>query len=170
MIFRTIKEMFIQRGYTNVEDTKTSITAIKQDGDKICAFKTVFSKFDMDDFRNCVGTIQNTNISHVVVVFDEITPAAKGLLTRTADLRLAAGDDKFQMESFFSKTLKFNLTKHRLYCPHEKIPANEAVKIMDKYQAIKITDPVVHFFGWKKGDLIKITRKTGIPAYRIVKK
>lgn len=174
-IRRTVGEMFVQRGYVDVEKGEEFVMAVKPCGAEVCAFVVVFSKFDMDDFRGCVARLRGMGeggegVSHAVVIFDDITPAAKNLLAKTVDLRLAAGNDRLQVESFYARELRYNLTTHRLYVPHEKVPDEEAVRIMDNYQVIKASDPVVRFFGWKRGSLIKIVRSTGMVAYRVVRK
>jgi len=53
--------------------------------------------------------------------------------------------------------------------PKEKEAKAAELKVSSgkKLPAIQIKDPVVQYYGWELGNVIKITRDTGI-AYRIV--
>lgn len=68
-----------------------------------------------------------------------------------------------QMELFVSHQLCQNITHHRLYTPHIPLYGDERKDVMSKYfcsdeviPMIKTTDPIVLFFNFPKGTLLKI--------------
>ena len=66
--------------------------------------------------------------------------------------------------------MKVSITKHYLVPKHEKVPDSEKFdkKIIDKLPILLKTDPISRFYGFKKGDLIKISRKNNYIFYRRV--
>ena len=74
---------------------------------------------------------------------------------------------------------KFNILEHELVPEHMILSKEEAKEVLDKYNAkieqlpkILSTDPVIKAIGAKKGDIIKIIRKSKTAkkaiAYRVV--
>ena len=49
MICQTILEMFKQRSYTDIQEEKNKITALKPDGNKICAFTSIIPKLKVKE-------------------------------------------------------------------------------------------------------------------------
>jgi len=165
-IKKTLEELLEQRGYEITEENEESIIA-KKNGEKICAFLETVPKFNMKTFQAYVGRLNELEISHGIVVYEGITSAVKKLLVNTAELNMT-------IESFDASTLRYNLTFHRLVPPHTKVSDEEATVLKQKYGAtnfpiLKSSDAVARFYGFKKGDVIKIIRKTGFVAYRIVR-
>lgn len=73
----------------------------------------------------------------------------------------------FEMcEFFWLDILQFNITKHRLVPIHQKVCLKDVKTLLNKYQLanvnqlprIAITDPIVQYYNFKRGDVIKITR------------
>jgi len=70
--------------------------------------------------------------------------------------------------------MQYNLTKHELVPKHEKVDINEKnaedfkKSKTDKFPILLKTDPVARFYGFSKGDIIKITRKNGYVTFRRV--
>ena len=74
---------------------------------------------------------------------------------------------------------KFNILEHELVPEHMILSKEEAKEVLDKYNAkaeqlpkILSTDPAIKAIGAKKGDIIKIIRKSKTAkkaiAYRVV--
>jgi DNA-directed RNA polymerase I, II, and III subunit RPABC1 len=82
-----------------------------------------------------------------------------------------------KIELFIQEELQYNITKHRLVPEHIRLSPDEAKEFKEKFglrhPAILLTDPISRFFAYKRGDVIKIMRKTGrgdpFVTYRIVK-
>ena len=79
-------------------------------------------------------------------------------------------------ELFEENELQYNITKHYLVPKHELLfekgskGAKEfKEKYSDKFPIILKTDPISRFYGFNKGDIIKVTRKGDVVMYRIVK-
>ena len=67
-------------------------------------------------------------------------------------------------EVFHVDRLQMVVIDHVMYSPHKKVGEEQAREIMDTfgtnmntYPRILEGDPIVRFYGWKKGDLIQIT-------------
>ena len=78
-----------------------------------------------------------------------------------------------RIELFPLESLRYNITKHRLVPKHTQLSKSESKKFKDAY-GVKIpillrTDPIVRFYDFQKGSVIKIERPYGLISYRIVK-
>jgi len=70
-----------------------------------------------------------------------------------------------QAQLFDLRELQFNIMKHSLVPPHQKISKKEGLELLEKYKVtrnqlplILRKDPVAKFLGLKRGDIVKITR------------
>lgn len=165
-IYTVIREMFEQRGYSRITDKREYITARKQDGSKICMFKTIKQKVGVKDVTECIGAMKLGNIKHCVIVCEDITPATKNMVKTLPVLEMV-------VEIFNVEDVRINITKHSLVPKHEKLPDDEAKDFKKKY-GVKIPvmlreDPIVKFYGYKRGNIIRVIRKNGTVAFRIVK-
>ncbi len=65
-----------------------------------------------------------------------------------------------------------DISAHRLFYPHEKITGDEEKEIRQKYGSklpkILTSDAIVRWYGFEKGDILRITRKGGHITYRLV--
>ena len=100
-------------------------------------------------------------------ILSEAFEAAKKVIEEANDLII---------ELFQEEELQYNITKHYLVPKHElsypkgtKISKDFKDKYGDKFPVLLKTDPVARFYGYNKGDIIKITRKGGYVTYRFVK-
>jgi DNA-directed RNA polymerase I, II, and III subunit RPABC1 len=166
-VIKTILEMFVQREYTDIEDTEGKITATKKNGSKICAFKTIIEKLNIGEIKNLISSMKEDDIMHSIVIYDgNTTPAVRTAVDVSPEIGM-------NIELFHSDDLQFNITKHILVPKHELLDEKEAKKFKKTYGTnipiILKNDPVSRFYDFRRGDIIKITRKTGIIAYRIVR-
>ena len=164
--YQTCTEMFDQRGYEIVEKDDERILAIKEDGNQVCAFFTKsVKKFNVDRIQECIYMMKQMDITHSIIIYKEFaTPYAKKLVEESTDI---------YMELFKEDELQYNCTKHVLVPKHELLFKKDAIEAKefkkDKYPLILKTDAVVRFYGFKIGDVLKITRKNGTIMYRIVR-
>lgn len=173
VVYGVIREMLEQRGYTVEEenDENTNLIIGEKDGEKIGAFKEIFTKFNVKEFTSCSGFLNGLELKHGIVVYNKITAAVKKLLESTTGDHQ---DLKCQIEPYCVTELSFNPTKHSLVPTHTRVPDDEAKLLKEKYEAamfpiIKSTDPIVRFLAFKKGDIIKIVRKNGFVVYMVVR-
>lgn len=83
----------------------------------------------------------------------------------------------FQTEYFFLKEFQYDLTELHYYVPHEKIEQKDLIhEIKVNYKnsipVLLKSDPVSRYFGFQRGDFIKILRNdlgVNVICYRIVK-
>ena len=162
-------EMFLQRGYDVVEQDEERILAVKEDGAQICAFiPKIMSKFNVDCIQQYISMLKKMDIYHCVIVYkDSATPIAKKVVEDSKEIII---------ELFNEDELQYNITKHYLVPKHELLFKKKSKeceqfkkKYSDKFPIILKSDPVSRFYGYEKGDIIKITRKEGYVMYRLVR-
>ena len=166
-ITQTLKEMLTQREYKIESETEDFIIAVKPDDQKVCAFLNIAVQFGVKSVGVHIGLLTKMGITHGIIVYTKMTPAVNKLLINTTELKMT-------IEAFQDKDVRYNLTKHSLVPEHTRVPDAEA-KILKKqymggkFPTIKITDPIVKFFAFKRGSIIKVVRKSGFVAYRVVR-
>jgi DNA-directed RNA polymerases I, II, and III subunit RPABC1 len=161
-------EMFEQRGYKIIERDEEQILAFKPNGKQICAFMANTPKFNVERIQEYISIMKQIDVSHAVIVYkDNATPVAKKVIGESTDILI---------ELFQEEELQYNITKHYLVPKHElhcvkgtKECKEFKDKYGDKYPVILKTDPVSRFYGYDKGDIIKITRQNGHVMFRFVK-
>lgn len=162
---QTCMEMFQQRGYDIVDQDEDKITAVKQDGNQICAFMANTPKFNVERVQEYISLMHELGITHSIVVYKEsATPMAKKVVNSSNEMII---------ELFTEEELQYNLTKHVLVPLHERLSEADSEAFKKKYGSkfatILRSDPVSRFYGYSRGDVIKVTRKGGYITYRIVK-
>ena len=117
--------------------------------------------------REYIQHMQDSQVSHAIIVFgQQITTAAK----REVPLH-------FQLEFFQVTELIKNITKHQLVPKHERIASEiEVQKILSQYKLagkhllprFEKTEPIVRYYNWPPGSVIRIHRRCGNLYYRHV--
>lgn len=165
IVHQTCIEMLIQRGYRISTDDENGIIAINEAGKKIITLFDSLAKFNVDRVQEYVAIMKQSGIPHCIVVYqNSITPVAKKVIDELHD---------YKMETFEEKTLRYNITKHRLVPAHTALSKFES-DIFRKRYGIKIpvllkSDPVSRFYNFQRGDIVKIERTGGMVSFRIVK-
>lgn len=162
--------MFEARKYSSITETEEIISAIKPDSKPIWAFKNIVVKLNIDELNNYLAKMKEAKpaVMHALIVYKtNITPVVNSNIPVLAD----AG---FTIEIFQEITLAVNITKHELVSPHTKIDLVEARDLLNKVKKTQLpillsSDPMCVFYGFCKGDIIKILRKDGTVNYRIVR-
>jgi DNA-directed RNA polymerase I, II, and III subunit RPABC1 len=166
--YKICLEMFSQRGYDIIEEEDEQILANKKDGNQVIAFISQSPKFNVEKIQEYISIIKKMYINHCIIVFkDNATPVAKKVVEELTDITI---------ELFHEDEMQYNITKHVLVPLHEiehkfntKECENFKKKYGNKFPIILKSDPVSRFYGYDKGDIIKITRKNGYITYRLVK-
>ena len=166
--YKTVQEIFEQRGYRVIEQDDERILANKDSKNQICAFiPKNMCKLNIENMQEYISVVKKMDISHCLIVYkDTATPIAKKVVS----------ESNIIIELFNQDELQYNITNHILVPIHElayikKTKEYEEFKkkYSDKFPIILKNDPISRFYGYNKGDIIKITRKNGYVMYRIVR-
>lgn len=122
-------------------------------------------KLNIDGVKEMISIMNEYNIRHAVMVYqNSITSSARKAL----DLLY-----QYRIELFALHELQYDITKHAYFCPHEKVEDITELGFLknqvSKLPRILISDPVVRYFGFAKGDILRIRRPNQTIAYRVVK-
>lgn len=159
-------EMFEQRGYEILQKDDDRILALKEDGEHVCAFLILNTKFNVDKIQECIGGMKQMDVYHGVIIYkDTVTPIAKKVVEESKEILI---------ELFNAEEMQYNITKHQLVPKHELMYKKDSIEAKEfkknKYPIISKSDPVSRFYGYNIGDVIMVTRKNGYIMFRIVGK
>ena len=158
-------DMLTDRGYV-ITDNSVDDKLIAQDSQSsLIVLISSVDKLNINIIKEYIKLIEQLQITRCIIVYNNcITSSAKKVIENLQHI---------DIEVFNENELQYNITHHKYYRPHEKIKDKEFEIINKKYgknlPIILSTDPVSRYFNFKKGDIIKITRKHDIISYRIVK-
>jgi DNA-directed RNA polymerase I, II, and III subunit RPABC1 len=172
-VHKTCLEMLNQRGYIITENTDEKLIGkrneskveCKKKDEKICVILSNISKFNVDRVEECISFMNSINVKHSIVIYsDTATSTAKTMIEKLDDMKI---------ELFGIDELQHNITKHKLCPEHIKLEQEEAEKFKKEYglkfPTILKNDPISRFYGYQRGDVIKVIRKNGFITYRIVR-
>ena len=163
--FKTCLEIFNQRGYEVIDQETDRIIGLKQDGSQVAVFFVKGVSFNTESIQNYISIMNDIGVQHSMIVYEStLTPYANKIINSTSDISI---------ELFTMKELQINITKHILVPKHERLSEGDSRDFKKKW-GIKLpvllkTDPIRRFYGYDRGDIIKVTRKNGYVSYRIVK-
>ncbi len=160
-----ITEMMLARGYDIVESEEDKMLAQNSDGHQILILFVDESNLNINTVKALDSILTENGLDHAILVYNKnITASAKKIIETVSH---------FTIETFQKAELQFNITTHRLVPKHERVSPEENEKMKEKWgtklPGILSTDPVSRFYHFKKGEIIKVTRKDGFVAYRIVR-
>lgn len=155
--------MLEQRGYT--VEQKDGLIFGKSIIDNIVIFHSDNGKLTVARILEFISQMKDLNINHCIIVQTEpATHVAKKVIEEIENIKI---------ELFEEKTLRYNITKHRLVPKHTALSKAESIHFRKKYgmkiPVILSTDPIARFYFFQKGDIIKIERSDGFVSFRIVK-
>jgi DNA-directed RNA polymerase I, II, and III subunit RPABC1 len=167
-VYQVCIEMFEQRGYNIIDKDDEQLLALKKDGKQVCAFISNTPKFNVEKIQEYITIMKQLDVFHSIIVYKyNATPVAKKIKEDSTEILI---------ELFQEDELRFNITKHYLVPKHEleyekgsKGAKEFKQKYSNKFPVLLQNDPVCRFYGFKNGDIIKVTRKGGNVIYRIVK-
>lgn len=162
-VISTLKEMMTDRGYPywEVMDGDLYIAS----GDKkpsLLIYCCHNDKFNIESVKYMVIQLQQRQMHHGITVYQNIiTSSARKAIEHLHD---------YTIELFDKSELQYNLTQHRLYCPHVRIPKDQIpVADISHLPILLRTDAVSRYFHFTRGEVVRIIRKNDSVAYRIVK-
>jgi len=160
-------EMLQQRKYKVTEDEETQILATKPNDEPIIVFFSDAPKFNVKSIQTYITNMNDLNIFNAIIVYkNSITSFTKKAIEQSVEMTF---------EVFAQQDLQYNVTKHKLQPQFIKLTEKEAVKFKEQYGSrfgvIRKEDPISRFYGYNRGDVIRIIRGSGVTefiSYRIV--
>ena len=124
--------------------------------------------FGVNPLKECVKVMEQYDLkSGIIVKCGKLTPAAN---TSLIDL-----NNLYDLQIFDVEELVHNKTEHSLVPKHELLTIEEANNLLKQYKVkltqlphIKVNDPIIKYYGWKKGRIVRIIRKSGEITYRSI--
>jgi len=161
----TCLEMLKQRDYDITDDDNERIIAIKPDGNEMVVFFSDAPKFNVKNIQTYITSMDDMCIFHTIIIYkDGVTSFTRKAIEQSLEMTF---------ELFSVDDLQYNITKHRLQPIFERLEDKEAIKFKSEYgnrfSIMRGDDPIANFYGYQKGDVIKVTRKNGYVNYRLVK-
>lgn len=162
-VIEILKEMMKDRNHEKWEASSLSPDVYLSDDTLIFLSRT--EKFNIETVKNVVFWLQEHKYKHALVVYQNIiTSLAKKAIEHLQE---------FTIETFERKELLFNPTRHRFYCPHKlltKEELNNELKVnLNCLPILLRSDIIARYFGFRKGEVVRIERKNGSIAYRLVR-
>jgi len=157
---QTCREMFELRGYSDIQETLHELHATTSDDKHVmlCWLRPE-TKMNVVFMKQYYTHFRLNNVDHGILVYHgAITASVRRIVETINDMYL---------ELFARQSLHHNITRHVLVPRHERISRTEHPEA-GKYPVIRKTDPIVRFYDFRVGDLIRIHRLDGI-YFRIVR-
>lgn len=158
-----ILEMLHDRNYSIIDENEQMIISREDNTQNYMQIFIENSQLNIKRLQYYLNTAEKNKYSHIIIVHNgNVTIAVKNNMSVLP----------IRIELFGINELQYNITKHILVPKHEKV-SNEMKKSLMKYgmnffPTITTVDPVCRYYDFKRGDIIKITRKNGYVIYRIV--
>ena len=163
--YNTCLEMLGQRNYEIINKEEDQIVALKPDGNQVIVFLSDSLKFNVKNIQMYITIMDEMQIFHAIIVYKEsITAFTKKAIEQSLEMTF---------ELFAVEDLQYNITKHVLQPKFECLTTEESTKFKKQYgnrfPTLRRDDPISRFYGYNKGDVIKITRPNNYISYSIVK-
>ena len=165
IIRNTCLEMIQQRGFNVCENIEEYIIGEKSNGDAIAVFFDDSQKLDTDKVKLFIAKMKELGLKACIIVYKEaVTAPAKKVIDELQE---------YGIEIFKESSLRYNITKHRLV-PKHSVLSKSGITEFKKNHGIKIpvlmkTDPIVRFYNFQRGDIVRIDRNDATVTFRIVK-
>ena len=158
-------ELLQQRDYDIINKESDKIIAIKPDGNQMVTFFADIPKFNVKNIQTYISVMDEMSIFHAIIVYKEgVTSFTKKAIEQSLEMIF---------ELFAVADLQYNITKHRLQPKFECLSEQETTKFKQefgvRFPALRREDPIVRFYFFQKGDVIRVTRANKSIIYRIVK-
>jgi DNA-directed RNA polymerase subunit H (RpoH/RPB5) len=166
-VIEVVQEMMTDRCFTTRKSPMENILIYEDtQGKQIMIFMCKTEKFNIENVKYFIYLLQQYSMKHGIIIYNNIiTSSAKKALDHLMD---------YTIEIFEKKELQYNVTRHRLFCPHIRIPREEIDKEIapvhvQQFPVLLRNDMISRYYHFTRGDIIRIHRKNGSIVYRIVK-
>lgn len=169
------RELLEARGYSIYRDFHTDLypkiigktIGENPDGKYLQILFIIDQKLNVEPLNRIIKHLIDTDVKHCIIVHAGNNVSAKIMEISHNLLTL-----KIKLEFFPYNNLRYNITKHELVPKHELVIGQEALNLRKKFgkylTVMLTTDPVSRFYGFNRGDIIKIYRRDSTITYRIV--
>lgn len=132
--------------------------------DSILCFLNDDEKLNIQGIKDKISIMNKENSNKCIIVYkSNVTSSAKKSLETL----------EYELELFAIHELQLNITKHRLVAKHIRVTTEEKEELDKNYKGklpiLLSSDPISRYYGFKKGEYIRIIRKDGSIMYRVVK-
>lgn len=160
--FDVVREMMADRGHK--EWGADGVVCVFKGEPDVMVFVCQTDKFNIEGVKHTIYEMQQRRLRHAIVVYQNIiTSSARKAIEHLHD---------YTIELFEKKELQYNPTRHRFYCPHTRIPKDSSEVPVGQTHLLPVllrTDVIARYFHFSRGDVVRVERKNGSIAYRIVK-
>lgn len=184
LALKTLREMFADRGYdttANWPDSSTvntmadyaALTTIVRKPDNsapILLFYVGEKSVGKQTIQTLNNRMEQEKVKHAILVLcGKLTPAGSQELLELTRVRTETERKKTQrkrIEKFAEAELLFNITTHELVPQHRALNEDEKSEVLNLYgksesfPTILISDPVARYYGWTRGQMIEIKRRS----------
>jgi len=161
------REMLLLRNYKEEEETDDKIVFLRPDNKQVYVYFSTSNngKLNIQGIKEYIEDAEISLITNCIIIYtNSITASAKKVISNLIHMNI---------ELFDQQDLQFNITKHRLARPHIKLDEVEKLKFISDYgkdiPVLLKNDMMCRFYGFQKGDIIRVIRKDNYISYRIVK-
>mmetsp|Transcript_18881 Transcript_18881/g.26580 ORF Transcript_18881/g.26580 Transcript_18881/m.26580 type:complete len:226 (-) Transcript_18881:112-789(-) len=180
-VYRTVSKMLTNRGYMVPREmremtpatftakfgehpTREALTILveKEDdeNDQLFVFFPEDEKLGVAPINTFMNRMREENVSNAILILRvDMTPFAKQAVQELSDA--------YRVEHFKEAELLVDITEHTLVPQHQVLNQNEKQELLKRYKLretqlprIQPNDPVARYYGMKRGQVVKITRKS----------
>ena len=170
-ITNTLSQMMEDRGYepmdendytsgrvfmSRTDETMTFVRIVRKDGKKVLG---------TEDIHSILQTLMDIGATNGIIIGHGASPHANELI-RTNN----SSSSESYLELFLLNRLVSNPTRTVLYNPHTLVTGSDLAEVRRVFtnngdttlqnlpKILATEDPVIKYFGWRAGDVVKITR------------
>lgn len=161
---KIIETLLKYRNYKITEKDENRFIA--QNNEKfIIVIFSIFPNLNIEGIKEYLNILNTLSFTHMIIVYNKSITSSSKKIIETIKVQ------GINIEVFQSDKL-VDISAHRLFRSHEKITGDEESEIREKYgnklPKILTSDAMVLWYGFQIGDILRITRKDGHIAYRLV--
>ena len=123
------------------------------------------NKININSIKTCIQFTSTIEVNNVILVYNGGITA---MVTKLIDM---CHDQNFEL--FTEQEIAVDITQHHLVPLHEKVLQTDddftPKQKLDvrNFPKILSTDPISKYYNFKPGDIVRVTRKSGIVVYRL---
>lgn len=158
--YRNVVQMCRDRGYGIIDEKENEIVT-----DCCRVFFTGDTKINIGYIKDLVYSMVEQGYPHVIVVYNgTVTVNSRAI----RDIQ-----NMYRIEFFNEKAFMYSLMSHDMVPKHVRVDPTDRhyAKVrgeMDNLPRILSSDPVVRYYGFSQGDVLRIYRNDNTHAYRLV--